>query len=143
MIRVQRILPQAVLPVRQTAGSSGMDLSSVESFSLHSGERRLIRTGLLLDIPPGMEVQIRPRSGLAKTHGVTVLNSPSTIDSDYHGELMVLLINHGNMEVFFKAGDRIAQMVVAAVSISPCVEVDNLDQRQPTTRHGGFGSTGV
>jgi dUTP pyrophosphatase len=102
------------LPQYQTEFSAGMDIPAnlESSISLQPGERQLIPTGLFLEIPPGYEVQIRPRSGLALKHGITVLNSPGTVDADYRGEIQVLLINHGQDPFIISKGDRIAQMVL-------------------------------
>ena len=117
-----------------------MDVLSAEDVTLHPGARHAVATGLALAIPPGYEIQVRPRSGLALKHGISVPNSPGTIDSDYRGELKVILINHG-AEVFAIArGDRVAQLVLAPVVQARWEEVDALDD---TVRGaGGFGSTG-
>lgn len=118
-----------------------MDLSSVSvPITLAPGEREGVRTGLSMEIPPGYEAQIRPRSGLAARHGVTVINSPGTIDHDFRGEIIVLLVNLGAEPYTIKPGDRIAQMVIAPVARATVVEVDELSQ---TVRgEGGFGHTG-
>ena len=116
-------------------------MHSIEDIVLNPGERKLIATGLAFEIEYGYEVQIRPRSGLAFKHGITVLNTPGTIDSDYRGEIKVLLINHSNEKFEIKKGDRIAQAVVAPVIQAKIVEVDELSD---TARgESGFGSTGV
>lgn len=128
------------LPTYATPGSAGMDLRADGDWSLDPGEVRLIPTGLAIAIPEGHEGQVRPRSGLAARHGVTVLNSPGTIDSDYRGEVKVLLINHGKECFRICHGDRIAQLVIAPFSRCQVREVENLDE---TSRgSGGFGSTG-
>jgi dUTP pyrophosphatase len=130
------------LPQYQTAGAAGMDIVAAVGapVTLPPGRRVLIPTGLILELPPGMEAQVRPRSGLALRHGITVLNSPGTIDSDYRGELMVLLANLGEAPFKISRGDRIAQLVVASV------ETVQLTERASTgaTARGasGFGSTG-
>ncbi|HTQ09041.1 MAG TPA: dUTP diphosphatase [Fimbriimonadaceae bacterium] len=130
----------AVLPSYQTEHAAGMDLHCAEDFTLYPNERRLIPTGLRIAIPPGYEGQVRPRSGLALRHGISMVNTPGTIDSDYRGEVAVVLINHGADVVTFNAGDRIAQLVICPVSRAELVVVDRLEE---TARgEGGFGSTG-
>ncbi len=129
------------LPEYATRGSAGLDLRSAEDVVLEPGSFRAISTGLFLEIPPGFEGQIRPRSGLALRHGVTVLNAPGTVDSDYRGEVKVLLVNLGKAPFEVRRGDRIAQLV-----ISPCVQVDlaEVEELSSTGRsEGGFGSTGT
>jgi dUTP pyrophosphatase len=131
------------LPQYQTLGSAGMDLpAAIENTKVISpGERVLIPTGFSLALPPSIEAQIRPRSGLAFKNGVTVLNAPGTIDSDYRGEISILLINHGSEPFVINRGDRIAQMVIAQVAQPRLVEVKNLSK---TVRgEGGYGSTGA
>ena len=128
------------LPSYATAGSAGMDLRSAEALALKPGARALVGTGIAIALPPNFEAQVRSRSGLAVKHGVTVLNAPGTIDADYRGEIKVPLINHGTEEFLIARGDRIAQMVVAPVTMAELVEVDVLDE---TMRgDGGFGSSG-
>ncbi len=131
------------LPAYQTPGSSGMDLHAclAGELVLKPGERATIPGGIALSIPPGFEAQVRPRSGLAARHGVTVLNSPGTIDSDYRGEVCVILINLGSEDYSIKPGDRIAQMIFAPVTrASLTVEA----QLESTERNeGGFGHTGT
>ena len=128
------------LPSYATAGSAGMDLRSAEALALKPGARALVGTGIAIALPPNFEAQVRSRSGLAVKHGVTVLNAPGTIDADYRGEIKVPLINHGTEEFLIVRGDRIAQMVVAPVTMAELVEVDVLDE---TMRgDGGFGSSG-
>ncbi len=132
-----------VLPARATAGSAGMDLRAAvgEDVVLAPGQRTLIPTGIALALPPGFEGQVRPRSGLALRHGVTVLNSPGTIDADYRGEVSVILINHGEEPFTVRRGERIAQLVIAAVPDSRLDEVDSLPESARGA--GGYGSTGV
>lgn len=143
-VSVQR-LPHGVdlpLPAYATAQSAGLDLMAAvdADVTLAPGARQLIPTGLSIALPAGYEAQVRPRSGLALKHGITVLNSPGTIDADYRGEVQVLLINHGAAPFVIKRGDRIAQMVVAPVTRVALTEVAALDG---TARgQGGFGSTG-
>jgi len=130
------------LPSRQTAGSAGFDLSSAEpDFVLAPGERRLVATGLAVEIPPGIEGQVRPRSGLALRHGITMPNAPGTIDSDYRGEVRVILQNLGTEPVTIARGDRIAQLVFARYETPEIVDATELEQS--TRGAGGFGSTGV
>ncbi len=128
------------LPSYETAGAAGMDLRAAESVALKPGARYLISTGLAIALPAGFEAQVRPRSGLAVKHGVTVLNSPGTIDSDYRGEIKVPLINHGTEEFIIARGDRIAQMVIAPVAQASWRLVSALDETARGT--GGFGSSG-
>lgn len=128
------------LPRYATTGSAGMDVLSAEQLSLKPGQRHAVATGLALAIPAGFEIQVRPRSGLALKHGITVPNTPGTIDSDYRGELKIILINLGDESFAIERGDRIAQLVLAPVVQAAWSEVDELDE---TTRgDGGFGSTG-
>lgn len=129
------------LPTRATAGAAGYDVASAEpAFTLHPMERRQVRTGLALAIPPGFEAQVRPRSGLALKQGLTLPNTPATIDSDYRGELMVAMINLGTEAVTVERGMRIAQLVFQRVAV---VELEMVDALPPSGRGaGGFGSTG-
>jgi len=130
------------LPSRQTTGSAGFDLASAEpDFVLAPGERRLVSTGLALELPPGIEGQVRPRSGLAFRHGITMPNAPGTIDSDYRGEVRVILQNLGTEPVTIGRGDRIAQLVFARYETPELVDATALEQS--TRGAGGFGSTGV
>jgi dUTP pyrophosphatase len=129
------------LPAYATSGAAGMDVVSAEDVILPSMGRHAVATGLALAIPEGYEVQVRPRSGLALKHGISLPNTPGTIDSDYRGELKIILINLGAEAFEIKRGDRVAQLVVAPVQIGRMVEVAELDE---TARGaGGFGSTGV
>ncbi len=128
------------LPTYATSGAAGLDLCSAGSHFLEPGERKLVGTGFAIALPPSCEGQIRPRSGLAARHGITVLNAPGTVDADYRGEVKVLLVNLGSEPAEIAVGDRIAQLVVAPVSRLELVEVETLPQ---TARGaGGFGSTG-
>lgn len=131
------------LPSYATAQSAGLDLmAAVEGeVILAPGSRQLIPTGLSIALPAGYEAQVRPRSGLALKHGITVLNSPGTIDADYRGEVKVLLVNHGAEPFVLKRGDRIAQMVVAPVTRIAWVVVERLDETERGA--GGYGSTGI
>lgn len=132
------------LPRQQTSGAAGLDLAAAigvdEVLDIAPGDYAKVPTGLAIALPEGFEAQVRPRSGLAAKHGVTVLNSPGTVDADYRGEVMVLLINHGKQVFSLRRGERIAQMVVAPVSSVSLVEVDGLDETERGT--GGHGSTG-
>ncbi len=132
------------LPKQQTMGAAGVDLLAAlgisETVTIAPGARAIVPCGFALALPQGYEAQVRPRSGLAAKHGVTVLNTPGTIDADYRGEVKVILINHGSETFEIRRGDRIAQMVVAPVSAVTFTERESLDE---TTRGaGGFGSTG-
>lgn len=127
-------------PAYATAGAAGMDVVSAEDLVLAPGARHAVATGLAMAIPDGFEVQVRPRSGLALKHGISVPNTPGTIDSDYRGELKVILINHGAEPFEIRRGDRVAQLVLAPVTRASWIEVAELDE---TARgEGGFGSTG-
>ncbi len=128
------------LPAYTTSGAAGMDVLAAEDCVIAPGQRHAVATGLAVAIPQGYEIQVRPRSGLALKHGITVPNTPGTIDSDYRGELKVILINHGAGDFTIQRGDRIAQLVLAPVTQAAWEEVGELDT---TTRGaGGFGSTG-
>ena len=146
-IRVQR-LPHAAglpLPAYQSALAAGLDLLAAvpaqTPVELAPGGRAMIPTGIALALPRGHEGQIRPRSGLAARHGVTVLNTPGTIDADYRGEVQVILINHGSEPFVVERGMRIAQLVIARVERAALIEVDSLDATERAA--GGIGSTGV
>lgn len=144
-VAVQR-LPHGAdlpLPAYATAQSAGLDLMAAvdADITLAPGARQLIPTGLSIALPAGYEAQVRPRSGLALKHGITVLNSPGTIDADYRGEVKVLLINHGTENFLLKRGDRIAQMVVAPVTRIAWHIVERLDETERGA--GGYGSTGI
>lgn len=131
------------LPAYETEGAAGLDLRAAitEPVTLTPGMRTLVPTGLSMQLPVGFEGQIRPRSGLALRHGVTVLNAPGTVDSDYRGEVSVLLINHGSESFTVARGDRIAQLVIAPVTQARLSEVGMLSE---TARGaGGYGSTGI
>ena len=128
------------LPAYATDGAAGMDVLSAEAVTLRPGQRHAVATGLALAIPQGFEIQVRPRSGLALKHGISVPNTPGTIDSDFRGELKIILINHGTEPFAISRGDRIAQLVLAPVVQAKWEEVEELDA---TARgEGGFGSTG-
>ncbi|HEY8143551.1 MAG TPA: dUTP diphosphatase [Kofleriaceae bacterium] len=142
-IPVKRLRPDAVLPRAMSELAAGMDLCAAldAPLRLAPGERAAVATGLALAIPPGWEGQVRPRSGLALRRGLTVLNAPGTIDADYRGEVMVLLVNLDAGEQTISPGERIAQLVVAPVALAEVVEVAELDSTERGA--GGFGSTGT
>lgn len=143
-----KVLPHAeglILPAYETPQSAGMDMRAAlpdgEPVTLAAGARAMVPTGLSLSLPAGFEAQVRPRSGLAAKHGLTVLNSPGTIDADYRGEIKVILINHGDRDFVIERGERIAQLVIAPVTQGQWTLVTDLDE---TARGaGGFGSTGT
>lgn len=141
-VRIMR-LPHGeglALPAYATDGAAGMDVLAAEDVVVPPGGRHAVATGYALAIPPGFEVQVRPRSGLALKHGITVPNTPGTIDSDYRGEVKVILINHGTEDFAIQRGDRIAQLVLAPVVQARWDVVDQLDVTDRGA--GGFGSTG-
>ncbi len=142
-VRVKRLPNGAGLPLPDYAskGAAGMDICSAESVNLRIGKRLAVATGFAFAIPHGYEVQVRPRSGLALKNGITCLNTPGTIDSDYRGEVKVILANLGEDDFQITKGDRIAQLVVAPVQHAAMLEVDEIDETSRGT--GGFGSTGV
>ncbi|MCD8490544.1 MAG: dUTP diphosphatase [Geovibrio sp.] len=129
------------VPAYQTEGAAGMDIRAGESGEIEAGAFKLVKTGLRMAIPAGYEAQIRPRSGLALKQGVTVLNSPGTIDSDYRGEVGIILINHSKNTFIYEKGDRIAQAVFAKVTRVSIHSADTLDDTERSS--GGFGHSGV
>lgn len=142
VVKVLRLREGATLPRYMSDKAAGLDLAALVDgeVTLPPGGRALIGTGLAIELPPGTEAQVRPRSGLAFRHGVTVLNSPGTVDEDYRGEVKVLLVNHGEQPFTVRSGDRIAQLVVARVERVELTEAPLGDSgRGP----GGYGSTGV
>lgn len=140
VVNYQVLNQDAVEPLYKTKNAAGADISAAEAAILKPGERRLISTGLALEIPPSYECQIRPRSGLALNHGITVLNAPGTVDSDYRGEIKVLLVNLGTEAFEVRKGDRIAQLIFASV---PRPEFKKCASLTSTGRGtGGYGSTG-
>ena len=141
-ILIKRLSKEVTLPKYETSGSSGMDLSANidSSVNIDPGKTAIIPTGLSLSIPKGFEVQIRPRSGLAAKQGISVLNTPGTIDSDYRGELKIILFNHGSQNFMIKNNDRVAQMVLVPIIK---MELEETNELPKTIRgEGGFGSTG-
>ena len=140
-VAFRRIHPDAVVPAYAHEGDAGMDVRSVDDVVIPPGRRALVHTGLVMQLPPCAEAQVRPRSGLALKHGVTVLNAPGTIDAGYRGEVGVILANFGDADFTVRKGDRIAQLVVAPVTQASVVEVDEVSSSD--RGDGGFGSTGV
>ena len=142
-ILIKRLSKKVIMPKYETDGSSGMDIAAFinENIEVKPGEKEIVPTGFSLSIPKGFEVQIRPRSGLSAKKGISVLNTPGTIDADYRGEIKVILINLGKEKFLIENGNRIAQMVVCPVTQVKMEEVDELSE---TSRGaGGFGSTGI
>ena len=140
-LRFKKVHPDAVLPSYAHPSDAGMDVRSVDELTLAPGKRALVHTGLVMLLPPQYEAQVRPRSGLALKNGITVLNTPGTIDSGYRGEVGVILINHGDADFTIAKGDKIAQLVIAPVTQPEVAEVSEVDETDRGA--GGFGSTGV
>lgn len=136
----KRIHPDAVLPAYAHPSDAGMDVRSVEELVIPAGKRALVHTGLVVLLPPLYEAQVRPRSGLALKHGITVLNTPGTIDSGYRGEIGVILFNSSDVDFQIKKGDRVAQVVIAPVTQPVIEEAQEIDETDRGA--GGFGSTG-
>lgn len=143
IVKFKRLTPTATLPRYMTEAAAGLDLIAdlAEPTTIAPGARSLVGTGLAIELPLGFEAQVRPRSGLALKHGVTVLNSPGTIDADYRGEIKVLLINHGDVPFVIPPGDRIAQLVVAPVNRIVIEEATDLTATDRGA--GGYGHTGT
>jgi dUTP pyrophosphatase len=140
-LKIKRLSDTAVIPQYAHPGDAGLDLVSIETQTILPGESRLIRTGIAIELPENTEAQVRPRSGLALKHQVTVLNTPGTIDAGYRGEVCVILINHGTQAFQVEPGMRIAQMVITSFIR---VMVETVEALEDTLRSaGGFGSTGV
>jgi dUTP pyrophosphatase len=140
VVNVKKLREDSILPQYAHPGDAGLDLFAVESVAIPAGETRLVKTGIALELPVGTEAQVRPRSGLALKHQITVLNTPGTIDEGYRGEVGVILINHGRQTFGVEKGMKIAQMVVKPVLSVDIVETSDLSD---TSRGaGGFGSTG-
>jgi dUTP pyrophosphatase len=140
LLKVKKLCPEAIIPRAAHPGDAGMDLCAVDGAILAPGETKLIGTGIAIEVAPGAEAQVRPRSGLALKHSVTVLNTPGTIDAGYRGEVGVILINHGREPFRVEPGMKIAQMVIQSL---PAVEVVEADELSDSRRGaGGFGSTG-
>ena len=140
-IKIKKIHPDAIIPRYVHPGDAGMDLFSCENYVLKPSERKLFGTGLKVELPEGYEMQIRPKSGLALKHGITVLNTPGTIDSGYRGEIGVILINHSNENYEINSKEKISQAVISRIKRAEIIEVDEIDE---TSRgEEGFGSTGL
>jgi len=140
-LKVLRLDKSAIIPKYEHSNDSGLDLFSVEETEVFPGESKLVRTGISIELPPGTEAQIRPKSGIALRHQITVLNTPGTIDEGYRGEIGVILINHGKKPFKITQCMKIAQMVITPVVR---VEVEEVDSLSSTSRGiGGFGSTGI
>ncbi len=141
-LRVTKLRSEAQLPVRATPKAAGLDLRACleDPLTLWPGKHALVPTGIAIALPASHEGQVRPRSGLAAKHGVTVLNAPGTIDEDYRGEVKVILVNHGTEPFVIEHGERIAQLVIAPVVYADVAEVASLDETE--RGEGGFGSTG-
>ena len=140
-IKIKKLQQKAIIPSYQSAQAAGFDLHALKDFVLGARSRALIETGLAFEIESGFEVQVRPRSGLALKNGISVLNTPGTIDSDYRGEIKVILVNHADEDFHICAGDRIAQAVISEVTQAVFIEVENLEESERGDR--GFGSSGV
>lgn len=141
IVKIKKAHPDLPSPEYKTVGAAGCDVCAAESGSVPAGATQIVSTGLFLEVPKGYECQVRPRSGLAFSHAVTVLNSPGTLDSDYRGELKILLYNAGQYPFKFEQGDRIAQLVFAKVTRAGFRVVEELGDTE--RGEGGFGSTGV
>ena len=139
-VKIKKLDEKAIIPEYQTKGAAGFDLCSLIDYKLVIGEMKLIPTGLAVEIPEGTELQIRPRSGIAKKHRVTLMNAPGTLDSDYRGPIGIMLINHGHDHFYIKAGDRIAQGILGPVYQAIFNEVEELSETNRGS--GGYGSTG-
>lgn len=139
-LRVRKLQPDAILPHYAHPGDAGMDLFAAEATIIPASESRMVRTGIAIELPPSTEAQVRPRSGLAAKHCITVLNSPGTVDAGYRGEVCVILINHGKASFPVEKGMKIAQMVIQHVLEVHVEEVTELSDTRRGT--GGFGSTG-
>ena len=140
ILEIQKLDDRAVVPQYMTEGSAGLDVCAIENTTIDAGRIGRVRTGLAFKIPEGYEGQVRPRSGLAVKHGITLINSPGTLDSDYRGELIVPLVNHSAWPFHIRPGDRIAQLVICPVAHVEPVVVGSLGSTQRGS--GGFGSTG-
>jgi dUTP pyrophosphatase len=139
-VKIKKIKESAILPKYAHEGDAGVDLYSTKEYALKPGERTLVSTGISIAIPLGYEAQVRPKSGLALKHGISIVNTPGTIDAGYRGEIGVIIINHGQEDYTIEKGKKVAQMVFNKIEAVNFEEVEDLDD---TTRgEGGFGSTG-
>jgi dUTP pyrophosphatase len=141
IVKIKRLIPEARIPEYEHFDDSGADLVAVADYHLNPLERAAVSTGIAVEIPLGYEIQIRPRSGLALKHGITVLNTPGTVDAGYRGEIKVILINLGSEPFYISQGQKIAQMVISPVVRGMFTEVESLTESQRGM--GGFGSTGL
>lgn len=141
IVKIKRLVPEAKLPRYEHPGDSGADLAAVNDYTLQPMQWFAVPTGISAEVPAGFELQVRPRSGLALRHGVTVLNTPGTVDAGYRGEIKVILLNLGSEPFHVSKGQKIAQLVVAPVVRGQFEEVNNLTESQRAS--GGFGSTGM
>ena len=141
ILKFKKAHPEAIIPKFARGGDAGLDIHALEDNLLHPADHMLIKTGLKMQLPPGHEAQVRPRSGLALKNKITLLNSPGTIDSGYRGELGVIMINHGNETFKINKGDRIAQLVIAEHESPEIQEVNDLEDSE--RGEGGFGHTGI
>ncbi len=142
-IDIQKIHPSAIIPEYATPGDSGADLYAIERTVIEPGDVAGVRTGIKLRVPEGYEAQVRPKSGLALKHKLTVMNTPGTIDSGFRGEILVIIINHGRTAYTIDAGTKIAQLVLCAVERAEFQEVDDISAQETARGAGGFGSTGT
>lgn len=140
-LRIKRVHAKALIPRYANPGDAGMDLHSVEDKIIKPGERALVATGLKVEVPEGFEMQIRPRSGLALKKGISLVNSPGTVDSGYRGEIGIIMINHGSEDFEIKQGDRIAQAVLTRFESAELEESEDLSETK--RGEGGYGSSGV
>jgi len=140
LIKIKRLRENAIIPSYASIGDAGMDFYSCENYLIQPTERRLVSTGLALEFPLGYELQLRPRSGLALKRGISLVNSPATIDAGYRGEIGIILINHGQEDFLVSPGDKIAQGVLSRVERADFVEVSELEES--VRGEGGFGSSG-
>ena len=140
-LKFKKLKEKAIVPKYANPGDAGMDLFSTEKYLLKSGERCLVSTGLSVEIPLGYELQVRPRSGLALKKGISIVNTPGTIDAGYRGEIGIILINHGSEDFEINSGDKIAQAVLNKIEVA---EIEEAEELSDSSRgEGGFGSTGV
>ena len=140
-IKFKKLNPEALLPRYMREGDAGMDICSVEDKVIKAGEYALVGTGLAVELPLDIEAQVRPRSGLALKYGVTLLNSPGTIDSNYRGEIGVIMVNHGKADFHVEKGMRVAQLIISKVCVAEIAESENLTETIRNEK--GFGSSGL
>ena len=142
-VRVKKLKPHAIIPTYANSSAAGIDAYSAEDYVILPGKRMLVSTGIAFALPEGYEMQVRPRSGLALKNGISIVNTPGTLDSDYRGELSIILINHGDADFVVSRGMRVAQLVVHKFEQVKFTEDHNLDSEQTKRGAGGFGSTGL